>query len=87
LSQRELAELADLSRVAVTRIENGTSRPYFSTERRLAAALGYEVEEVFPWPGNISPSAELRDWYRALTGEDAPTPNGQPKRRSRKGRS
>ncbi|MFN0073041.1 MAG: helix-turn-helix domain-containing protein [Chloroflexota bacterium] len=42
LSQQELADHAGLSRVAVTRIENGDSEPHPRTVRKLAAVLGVE---------------------------------------------
>jgi transcriptional regulator with XRE-family HTH domain len=76
LSQAELAEISGVSRVTITHLENTSRpRPHRRTEERLAAALGYAVEELFPGPG-VSPSPELRDWYHAL--------NGTPKTRARR---
>lgn len=49
LSQRELAELAKVSRTTVAMIESGQSRPYPRTARALAAALGVEPGEI-EWP-------------------------------------
>ncbi len=46
LSQRELAELAGVSRVTVIRIESGLDDPYPSTVRKLANALGVEPSDL-----------------------------------------
>jgi transcriptional regulator with XRE-family HTH domain len=46
LSQQELADKAGLSRVAVVRIESGTTEPYPSTVRKLASALGVQPHEL-----------------------------------------
>lgn len=68
LTQRELSELSGLSRISIIHLENNHTRPRFETERKLAQALGYPVEAVFPPPGDPSPSYELRQWAKALNG-------------------
>jgi transcriptional regulator with XRE-family HTH domain len=79
LSQRELATAARISQPALSHIETGDAEPRFSTQRRLAEALGYDVDEVFPPPGKRSPSFELREWARALNGTTKPRP-GRPRK-------
>lgn len=78
LSQRELAAAARISQPALSHIETGISEPHFSTQRRLATALGYDLDEVFPPPGRRSPSFELREWERALNGTTRRRP-GRPR--------
>ena len=46
ISQRELAELADLPRSTVDRIESGRTVPRFDTFTALLAAVGYEIRVV-----------------------------------------
>ena len=45
-SQRELANLAEVSQVCIWKIENGKSKPHPSTRRKLAALLGAEPTEI-----------------------------------------
>lgn len=46
LSQRQLAELADISRVSVARMELGRQLPRYQTTRALASALDVPVERL-----------------------------------------
>lgn len=46
MTQGELAEKAGVSRVAVSRLESGTTNPTFGTVSRVAAALGKELKLV-----------------------------------------
>jgi transcriptional regulator with XRE-family HTH domain len=46
LSQRDLARMAGLSQGTVWRLENGFSKAYPSTIRKLAEALGVEPREL-----------------------------------------
>ncbi len=48
MSQRELAEQAGITQVALTHIETGRTQPREATKRCLAWALGYEVKRLFP---------------------------------------
>jgi len=50
LTQQELADKIGLTRVALARIESGTSQPRPSTRRALAKALGIRVEELMEPP-------------------------------------
>lgn len=68
LTQRDLAELSGLSRVAISHIETHRANPRFSSQRALAKALQMKAEEVFPPPGKPSSSPELRVWARAIYG-------------------
>ena len=45
-SMRQLAERAGVSPATIVKIEKGEVRPYPSTLRKLAAALGVEPEEL-----------------------------------------
>lgn len=47
LSQEGLARRADLSMMTIHRVENGRT-PTLSTARKIAAALGVPLDEVFP---------------------------------------
>lgn len=47
LTQEEFAEICGLSRSQVANIERGAYPPGKSTRRKLAAALGLRVEELF----------------------------------------
>lgn len=69
LSQRQLSALCGLSQPAISHIEVGGTKPRTVTKQALASALDYTVAELFPPPGRPSPSAELRDWARALNGK------------------
>jgi transcriptional regulator with XRE-family HTH domain len=40
MTQRELASKAGLTHATISRLETGKHRPYFSTIRKLARALG-----------------------------------------------
>jgi transcriptional regulator with XRE-family HTH domain len=51
LSQRELAELAGVAPLSVTRIETGHQKARPSTVRKLAKALGLKPEQLFEGPG------------------------------------
>jgi len=46
LSLSDVAEITGLSRVTINRIENGKQRPMPRTIRKLANALGVNVEEL-----------------------------------------
>jgi predicted transcriptional regulator len=46
MTQGQLAEKAGVSRVAVTRLESGTTNPTFGTVSRVASALGRELKLV-----------------------------------------
>lgn len=46
LSQRELADLAGMTHTQISRIETGLSKPYPTTVRKLAHALGVEPFEL-----------------------------------------
>jgi len=46
LSLSDLSQMTHLSRVTINRIENGKQKPMPRTLRRLAAALGVQVEEL-----------------------------------------
>jgi|tagenome__1003787_1003787.scaffolds.fasta_scaffold20186662_2 transcriptional regulator with XRE-family HTH domain len=46
LSQRELAELAGITPVQVSRIERGDAEPYPATVRKLAAALKVQPADL-----------------------------------------
>ena len=59
MSQRELSDAAGLTQVAVSHIETGRTHPRLATQQRLAEALGFEVEDL--WPSDArSPRRELR---------------------------
>jgi transcriptional regulator with XRE-family HTH domain len=63
MTQRELAAKSGVSQVAISHIETKTDpekNPRRSTQRVLAWALDYTVDDVFPPKGKRSPSAELR---------------------------
>jgi transcriptional regulator with XRE-family HTH domain len=47
-SQRRLARWADISEADASRIETGRMRPYPGQARRIARALGKDVNELFP---------------------------------------
>ena len=46
LTQRELAELAGITPVQISRIERGEAEPYPGTVRKLATALGVAPSEL-----------------------------------------
>lgn len=46
LTQQELAAKAGISRVALTRIESGQAEPMARTVRKLAEALGVQVDDL-----------------------------------------
>jgi transcriptional regulator with XRE-family HTH domain len=46
LSQAELAEKAGITRATLSRLEGGAERPYPSTIRKIAAALGVEPGDL-----------------------------------------
>jgi len=46
LSLTDLAQVTGLSRVTINRIENGKQKPMPRTTRKLAEALGVQVEEL-----------------------------------------
>ena len=46
LSQRELAELAGITPVQISRIERGEAEPYATTVRKLAAALKVQPADL-----------------------------------------
>ena len=49
MTQRELAEKSGLSTVTISFLENGhTKEPMCLTKKRLALALGVEVNDIFP---------------------------------------
>lgn len=52
LTQAELAALAGISRESVGKIERGDERPRRKTAQKLAVALGWPVETVFPDQGS-----------------------------------
>ncbi len=47
-TQAELAERAGLTQETISRLERGLERPRTSTRARLAEALGFDAEVVFP---------------------------------------
>jgi transcriptional regulator with XRE-family HTH domain len=51
LTQRELAEQANISRAALAAIESGQSDPRPGTIRRLAAALNCDPSDLMPPEG------------------------------------
>ncbi len=48
LSQQALANLADVNKVTLIRIESGKGNPNIETLEKLANALGVEIAEFFP---------------------------------------
>jgi transcriptional regulator with XRE-family HTH domain len=54
LSLSELAQMSNVSRVTINRIENGKQKPLPRTIRRLAKALQVRVEELTSDPGPLS---------------------------------
>lgn len=50
LTQVELAQMAGLTAVTISRIETGTHKPMFSTVKKLAAALGVPPEKLIERP-------------------------------------
>ncbi len=46
LSLTDLAEMSNVGRVTINRIENGKQKPHPRTLRALATALGVDVEEL-----------------------------------------
>ena len=48
LSQRKLAQRADLAETTVSRIETGRMKPYPGQARRIVRVLGVEVTKLFP---------------------------------------
>ena len=60
VTQQELAEKSDLTRVAISHIESGKTQPFRRSKRWLAEALDYEVSDIFPPEGKKSTSKELR---------------------------
>lgn len=53
LSLSELAQMSNVSRVTINRIENGKQKPLPRTIRRLAQALEVGVEELTSDPGPL----------------------------------
>lgn len=65
LSQRKLAALTGMTQVGISHIESGrVTKPHALSQRAIAAALGYQPTELFPPPGEPSPSEELRTLAR-----------------------
>jgi transcriptional regulator with XRE-family HTH domain len=50
LSQRELAERADVGQVLIARLELGQTDPRLSTVEKLAEALGIDVADLLTGP-------------------------------------
>jgi transcriptional regulator with XRE-family HTH domain len=48
LSQQRLADMADINKVTLIRIEHGTGNPNIETLEKLADALGVELADFFP---------------------------------------
>ena len=55
LTQVALAELADIGRVTLVRLERGEQSPKFKTLEAIATALGIGVPELLVEPGLILP--------------------------------
>ena len=55
LTQVALAELADIGRVTLVRLERGEQSPKFKTLEAIAIALGIAVPELLVEPGLILP--------------------------------
>jgi transcriptional regulator with XRE-family HTH domain len=53
LSLSDLAQISNVSRVTINRIENGKQKPSPRTIRRLAQALQVQVEELTSEPGPL----------------------------------
>lgn len=65
LSQHELALQTGLTQVAISRIERGhIKRPHLTTRRLIAAALGFEAEDLFAPAG-----AELAQAIADVSGD------------------
>ncbi len=52
MSQEELAEASGVGRATISRIERGETGAHGRTLRKLAAALGVDVEELVAVEGN-----------------------------------
>jgi transcriptional regulator with XRE-family HTH domain len=49
LTQSQLADLTDLTQVAISQFEHGARVPRDATKLRIAKALGCAVADLFPW--------------------------------------
>jgi transcriptional regulator with XRE-family HTH domain len=74
MSQSELAEKAGLKQAQVSRLESGTREPRLQTARKLAEALGVDVDLLFP---SDDPST-ARDF---LSTRFEASPNGRRRKR------
>jgi transcriptional regulator with XRE-family HTH domain len=60
LSQRELAERADVGQVLIARLELGQTDPRLSTLEKLAEALGIRMVDLFTAPEEAKQPARKR---------------------------
>ena len=61
LSQEQLANKAGFRQTQISRLEGGNRKPRPETKDKLADALGYPVDRIFP-PSGIQPSDLLEAW-------------------------
>jgi transcriptional regulator with XRE-family HTH domain len=55
LTQQELADKIGSTKANISRLESGDQEPRISTVRRLAEALGVELDELVIWGGEEAP--------------------------------
>lgn len=67
MTQDDLSAESGLSKVAISRLENGKRRPRWSTARALAKALDVEPHVLLPDEGEPTPADVLAD-YVSLGG-------------------
>lgn len=88
LTQKALAEAADLSPAYVSQIESGQKRPSMDTLERLAGALGVPVSELLSGSGGDAAAAPAQSWPPPVSGSaEMPTPMPARSRDGHRGRA
>lgn len=64
MTQSDLAAASGLSKIAISRLENGHRQPRWSTARSLAQALGVDPGQLFPDEGEPTPADVLADYLK-----------------------
>lgn len=64
MTQTDLAEASGVSKVALSKLENGHRQPQWGTVRRLAKALDVEPDQLFPDDDEPTPADVLADYLR-----------------------
>ncbi|MHB8618713.1 MAG: helix-turn-helix domain-containing protein [Chloroflexota bacterium] len=70
LSQRELADRSGVSQTTIVKIESGERHPHPGTLRKLAAALGVDVEKLVPQQAQPSVHGSAKSNTSALRSRD-----------------